>query len=181
MSGYVESLRKLQKRVHRDSHSTGPCRGERPRSLQAPRTRSEPLLCRARVRGQTCGSIQRLRGIIQSRSSLAIWPGLNVCKVLGWSCPAKFQHYCPVPKFSCPLGRRWARMRWSLGGQGLPQCVCLLANFVSLGCTGSDGRAVEPRLGHRCVEAIRAFTHELLGEMREFISLELVLGELGCE
>ena len=54
-------------------------------------------------------------------------------------------------------------------------------NFVTLGCPTSGSSAYEPRVGHRSMESIRVFTDELLGEMREFVCLDLVLGRLGCE
>ena len=54
-------------------------------------------------------------------------------------------------------------------------------NFVTLGCPSPGGSAYEPRVGHRSMEGMRVFTDELLGEMREFCCLDLVLGRLGCE
>ena len=54
-------------------------------------------------------------------------------------------------------------------------------NFVTLGCPSSGSSAYEPRVGHRSMGSIRVFTDRLLGEMREFVCLDLVLGKLGCE
>ncbi|CAE7210929.1 SMYD3 [Symbiodinium sp. CCMP2592] len=54
-------------------------------------------------------------------------------------------------------------------------------NFVTLGCPRPGGSAYEPRVGYLSMEGIRAFADKLLGEVREFVCLDLVLGRLSCD
>eukprot|EP00439_Symbiodinium_sp_Y106_P044463 s3833_g5.t1 len=54
-------------------------------------------------------------------------------------------------------------------------------NFVTLGCPAPKGSGREPRVSYRACRDIRAFTDKLLGEMGEFVSLELVAGRLACD
>ncbi|CAE7224096.1 unnamed protein product [Symbiodinium sp. CCMP2592] len=53
-------------------------------------------------------------------------------------------------------------------------------NFVTLGCPAEGASAYEPRVSYRCAAEARAFALELLGEVEEFATLDLVLGRLGC-
>ena len=54
-------------------------------------------------------------------------------------------------------------------------------NFVTLGCPRPGGSAYEPRVGYLSMEGIRARADKLLGEVREFVCLDLVLGRLSCD
>ncbi|CAE7196758.1 unnamed protein product [Symbiodinium sp. CCMP2592] len=54
-------------------------------------------------------------------------------------------------------------------------------NFVTLGCPAPKGSGREPRVSYRACRDIRAFCDKLLGEMGEFVSLELVAGRLACD
>ncbi|CAE7813662.1 SMYD3, partial [Symbiodinium sp. CCMP2456] len=54
-------------------------------------------------------------------------------------------------------------------------------NFVTLGCPRPGGSAYEPRVGYLSMEGIRARADKLLGEVREFACLDLVLGRLSCD
>ena len=54
-------------------------------------------------------------------------------------------------------------------------------NFITLGCPSERGSGYEPRVGYRCLADARAFADKLLGEVEEFVCLELALGRLGCD
>ncbi|CAE7669804.1 osm1 [Symbiodinium sp. CCMP2592] len=144
VSGYVESLSKLQKRV-RENHNRA----------QAEEETEEPA----------SSSHKKCTRLELSSDVTALFPSM-----------------LPYPEALLPAGAEVGSDQvvtwWS---KAFLNAFIAWGNFVTLGCPGSDGSAFEPRVGHRCVEAIRAFSDELLGEMREFVSLELVLGELGCE
>ena len=135
--------------------------------------------------------------------------GVNVKHplLMGWNSDSKFLHY--VSWFECVQGSRLelSSDSFALYPAMLPYPDALLSasvvvgsdeavtwwikaflnsfvawnNFVTLGCPAPNGSAYEPRVGHRSMEGIRVFTDGLLGEMREFVSLDLVLGRLGCE
>ena len=53
-------------------------------------------------------------------------------------------------------------------------------NFVTMGCP-EVGDNYEPQGGYRCLRDIRVVADELLGEVIEFASEELLSGALGCE
>lgn len=54
------------------------------------------------------------------------------------------------------------------------------SNFLALGCPDSGGVASEPRVGYRCLEEVRKFADELLGEVVEFAADDLRKGVLNC-
>ncbi|CAE7434654.1 unnamed protein product, partial [Symbiodinium sp. KB8] len=53
-------------------------------------------------------------------------------------------------------------------------------NFVTLGCPSPGGSAYEPRVSYKSRAEARTFADQLLGEVRQFANLDLVLGRLGC-
>ena len=52
------------------------------------------------------------------------------------------------------------------------------SNFVVLGCPGPGSSVLEPRVFYRA--DVQQFSEKLLGEVVEFVSVELVFGSLGC-
>ncbi|CAE7216591.1 unnamed protein product, partial [Symbiodinium sp. KB8] len=53
-------------------------------------------------------------------------------------------------------------------------------NFVTFGCPAPEGSGREPRVSYRASRDARVFADKLLGEMGEFVSYELVAGRLSC-
>ncbi|CAE7383354.1 unnamed protein product, partial [Symbiodinium microadriaticum] len=144
ISGYVEALHKLQKRV-RESQSRG----------HADEEGDE----------QPSSSSKKCSRLELSSESLALFPSM-----------------LPYPEALLPagteVGTEEAITWWT---KAFLNAFIAWGNFVTLGCPTSGSSAYEPRVGHRSMESIRVFTDELLGEMREFVCLDLVLGRLGCE
>ena len=54
-------------------------------------------------------------------------------------------------------------------------------NFVTLGCPAEGGSGYEPRVAYLCREEARVMADELLGEVDEFVSVDLALGRLECD
>ncbi|CAE7273945.1 rluB [Symbiodinium sp. CCMP2592] len=101
-------------------------------------------------------------------------------KVSCWSGPATMCHSFHVP---CPSPKWW----WQRASRRMSQGFCWWSrafvntfvawgNFVTLGCPAEGASAYEPRVSYRCAAEARAFALELLGEVEEFATLDLVLG-----
>ena len=69
------------------------------------------------------------------------------------------------------------RLRWAKSYMNM---VVGWSNFTALGCPDSDGVASEPRVGYRCLEDVRMYADELLGEVVEFAADDLRKGVLSC-
>ncbi|CAE7727399.1 SMYD3 [Symbiodinium sp. CCMP2592] len=54
-------------------------------------------------------------------------------------------------------------------------------NFVALGCPSMRGACIEPRVAYYNMADARVFADRLLGEVEEFTTLDLALGNLSCE
>ena len=69
------------------------------------------------------------------------------------------------------------RLKWSKAAINAWVAWC---NFVVLGNPDYQGVECEPRVAYRCGGEIKAFTDQLLGEVREFMCEELCIEELIC-
>ena len=69
------------------------------------------------------------------------------------------------------------QLKWSKAAINAWVAWC---NFVVLGNPDYQGMECEPRVAYRCGGEIKAFTDQLLGEVREFMSEELCTEELTC-
>ncbi len=69
------------------------------------------------------------------------------------------------------------RLKWSKAAINAWVAWC---NFVVLGNPDYQGVECEPRVAYRCGGEIKAFTDQLLGEVREFMSEELCIEGLIC-
>ena len=122
--------------------------------------------------------IRRFLERIQSLSSTS--SGLKACKMPERSGDGISLFQCALPypevlRIEAAGEESEVELIWA---KQLLNTFVAWSDFVTLGCPEGT---FEPRVTYRSLDEARAFSDRLLGEAREFASMDLVLGRLRCE
>ena len=117
--------------------------------------------------------------MVRIRSFLSMCSGLKASR--SGSDVSLFPCALPYPEIldvEILTGEAEARQWWA---KAFVNAFVAWSNFVVLGCPRLDEGGCEPHVGYRSTQDARFFGDRLLGEVEEFASYDLIVGDLTCD